>query len=95
MNDEEMKRYIVVNIGCIECGVSSNIVGVFYDDIKANDYSLTPGRYVGAAVSNQGDDEGEAFAARMKEIHADLADLNNTANLFAIKIQAAFAEFAE
>lgn len=68
---------------------------VSHDDIKANDYSLTPGRYVGAAVSNQGDDEGEAFAARMKEIHADLADLNNTANLFAIKIQAAFAEFAE
>ena len=32
-----MKRYIVVNIGCIECGVSSNIVGVFDDDIKANE----------------------------------------------------------
>jgi type I restriction enzyme M protein len=65
------------------------------DAIKASDYSLTPGRYVGAVVSNQGDDEGEAFAARMKEIHADLADLNNTANLLAIKIQAAFTEFAE
>lgn len=24
-----MNRFIVVNIGCIECGVSSNIVGVF------------------------------------------------------------------
>ena len=23
--------YIVVNIGCIECGVSSNIVGIFDD----------------------------------------------------------------
>jgi hypothetical protein len=22
-------KYIVVNIGCIECGVSSNIVGIF------------------------------------------------------------------
>lgn len=32
-----MKKYIVVNIGCIECGVSSNIVGVFDDDIKANE----------------------------------------------------------
>lgn len=32
-----MKKYIVVNIGCIECGVSSNIVGVFDSDIKANE----------------------------------------------------------
>lgn len=32
-----MKRYILVNIGCIECGVSSNIVGIFDDDIKANE----------------------------------------------------------
>lgn len=31
-----MKKYIVVNIGCIECGVSSNIVGVFEDEEKAN-----------------------------------------------------------
>jgi hypothetical protein len=31
-----MKKYIVVNIGCIECGVSSNIVGVFDDEQKAN-----------------------------------------------------------
>ena len=27
--------YIVVNIGCIECGVSSNIVGVFSDENNA------------------------------------------------------------
>ena len=28
-------KYIVVNIGCIECGVSSNIVGVFDNRQKA------------------------------------------------------------
>jgi len=28
-------KYIVVNIGCIECGVSSNIVGVFENKEKA------------------------------------------------------------
>ena len=28
-------KYIVVNIGCIECGVSTNIVGVFDDKKKA------------------------------------------------------------
>lgn len=32
-----MSQYIVVNIGCIECGVSSNIVGVFDDGIKAKE----------------------------------------------------------
>jgi len=64
-------------------------------DITNNDFSLTPGRYVGAALANQGDDEGEAFTVRMKEIHADLADLNNTAQMLATKIQAAFMEFAE
>ena len=28
-------KYVVVNIGCIECGVSSNIVGVFDNKDKA------------------------------------------------------------
>lgn len=40
-----MKKYIVVNIGCIECGVSSNIVGVFDDEAKAKniaeEYQIT------------------------------------------------------
>lgn len=31
-----MTKWIVVNIGCIECGVSSNIVGVFTDKTKAD-----------------------------------------------------------
>lgn len=31
------KKYIVVNIGCLECGVSSNIVGVFADKKRADD----------------------------------------------------------
>lgn len=30
-------KYLVFNIGCIECGVSSNIVGVFDDKEKANE----------------------------------------------------------
>jgi hypothetical protein len=28
--------YILVNIGCIECGVSTQIVGVFRDESNAN-----------------------------------------------------------
>ncbi len=30
-----MKYFIVVNIGCLECGVSSNLVGVFDSEEKA------------------------------------------------------------
>lgn len=29
--------WLVMNIGCIECGVSSKIVGVFADKIKAEE----------------------------------------------------------
>lgn len=31
------QAWVVVNIGCIECGVSSNIVGVFTDEQNARD----------------------------------------------------------
>jgi len=33
----ETKKWILVNIGCIECSVSSNIVGVFDNEIKAKE----------------------------------------------------------
>ena len=32
-----MAKWILVNIGCIECGVSTNIVGVFDDEEKAKE----------------------------------------------------------
>lgn len=31
-----MSMWLVVNIGCIECGVSSAVVGVFADKTKAD-----------------------------------------------------------
>ena len=34
-------KWIVVNIGCIECGVSSKIVGVFTDEAQADDIAKT------------------------------------------------------
>ena len=61
----------------------------------APDYSLTPGRYVGVAVGPQGDDDGEAFAGRMKEIHSELAELNNKSVEIAEKISSAFLELME
>lgn len=30
-----MKRYLVMNIGCIECGVSSDVVGTYGDKDEA------------------------------------------------------------
>jgi type I restriction enzyme M protein len=63
--------------------------------IAANDYSLTPGRYVGVALGVEDDDEGEAFRERMKEIHSELAELNEVAVELASKIQLAIVELME
>ena len=65
------------------------------DEIAANDYSLTPGRYVGVSVGGQDDDDGEVFWTRMKEIHEDLTELNDKAAMLAKSIQAVFEEFVE
>ena len=43
-------------------------------DLEANDWSLTPGRYVG--VAPQEEDEDFDFEETMREIHGELADLN-------------------
>ena len=47
------------------------------EEIKENDYSLTPGRYVGYSIQI---DEDFDYKARMKEIHSELAALNKEAN---------------
>ena len=57
-------------------------------DIEANDWSLTPGRYVGVAPEEE--DEDFNFATAMREIHAELADLNAEATILAEKIQENF-----
>jgi type I restriction enzyme M protein len=80
-------------------GVFENVPGlckaVTQQEIADNDYSLTPGRYVGVAVGNVDGDEGKVFTARMREIHENLSELNDTATELASKIQAAFAEIVE
>jgi len=63
--------------------------------IADNDYSLTPSRYVGAALGIEDDDEGEVFRERMKEIHSELLELNDKAAELADCIQQNFAEFVE
>ncbi|MDQ9126807.1 N-6 DNA methylase [Serratia fonticola] len=68
---------------------------VSLQEIADNDYSLTPGRYIGGALTNQNEDDGEAFISRMKEIHATLADLDDVAQNLAATIQTAFSEICE
>ena len=65
---------------------------VTQEEIAANDYSLTPGRYVGVAVGGGGGDDGEAFLVRMKEIHAELGELNERAVELAVRISRNFEE---
>jgi type I restriction enzyme M protein len=80
-------------------GLFENVPGlckaVTRQDIADNDYSLTPGRYVGVALGHQDDDGGETFADRMREIHSELADLNEKATGLAASIQAGFADLFE
>ncbi len=57
-------------------------------EIEANDWSLTPGRYVGVAPEEE--DEDFDFATAMREIHAELADLNAEAAVLAARIQENF-----
>ena len=58
------------------------------DDIKTNEWSLRPGRYVGVAPDEE--DEDFDFATTMREIHTELADLNAEAALLGEKIQENF-----
>lgn len=57
-------------------------------DIEAADWSLTPGRYVGVAPAEV--DEDFDFEESLKDIHIELADLNEEAVALAAKIQENF-----
>ena len=60
------------------------------EEIAAQDYSLTPGRYVGVAPPEPEDEE--AVEERLREIHVELASLNEEAALLAQKIASNFEE---
>ena len=63
---------------------------VTVEEIAANDYSLTPGRYVGVAAA--ADDDADDFAETLRGIHAELAELNEQAAELAARIAGNFAE---
>jgi type I restriction enzyme M protein len=55
-------------------------------EIKAADWSLAPGRYVGVAPQEVDED----FEQTLRDIHVELADLNQEAVVLAMKIQKDF-----
>ena len=59
---------------------------VTQDELKANDYSLTPGRYVG--VAPEAVDENFDFEETMAGLKAELITLNAEANELSAKILA-------
>ena len=58
---------------------------VSVSEIEKNDWSLTPGRYVGVAPPEE--DEDFDFEEALRTIHSELADLNEEAEDLAQKIQ--------
>ncbi|MBU0593842.1 MAG: N-6 DNA methylase [Gammaproteobacteria bacterium] len=58
------------------------------DEVASNDYSLTPGRYVGVAPDIAGDEED--FEEVLRGIHAELAELNDKAAELAERIERNF-----
>ena len=59
-------------------------------EIEANDWSLTPGRYVGVAPEEENEDFD--FEATLREIHVELEDLNTEAVKLAATIKRNFEE---
>ena len=59
-------------------------------ELEANDYSLTPGRYVGVAPEEE--DDGFDFEEALREIHVELEGLNAEAAELAARISRNFKE---
>jgi type I restriction enzyme M protein len=74
-------------------GVYTDVTGLCkvasLEDIKEQDYSLNPGRYVGVAET---DDNDEDFAEKFASLHEELSKLNAEATTLAKKIDANFKE---
>ena len=73
------------------CDVEGLVKVVDRDDLVENDWSLTPGRYVG--VSPEEEDGDFDFEATIREIHCELEILNEEAVERAAKISLNFEEF--
>lgn len=72
------------------CDVEGLVKLVDIEEIKANDWSLTPGRYVG--VAPEVEDEDFDFEETLRDIHIELKGLNEEASVLASQIQKNFEE---
>ncbi len=72
------------------CDVEGLVKLVDKAEIEANDWSLTPGRYVGVAPEEV--DEDFDFEEALRDIHTELADLNAESATLAATIQKNFEE---
>lgn len=72
------------------CDVEGLVKLVDRAEIEANDWSLTPGRYVGVAPEEE--DEDFDFEEVLREIHVELEDLNAEAVQLAATIKRNFEE---
>ena len=69
--------------------VEGLVKAVTREEIAENDWSLTPGRYVGVAET---DDNDEDFTEKFASLHEELRKLNAEAAMLAEKIDANFKE---
>ncbi len=74
--------------GCAMCEGLVKLVG--REELKAHDWSLTPGRYVGVAPEEV--DENFDFEEALRSIHIDLKGLNEEATQLAARIAKNFEE---
>ena len=74
---------------CKYRNVEGLVKAVTREEIAANDWSLTPGRYVGVAET---EDNDEDFAEKFASLHEELRKLNAEAATLAKKIDANFKE---
>ena len=72
------------------CDVEGLVKLVDRAEIEANDWSLTPGRYVGVAPEEE--DENFDFAETLREIHEEIDELNGEAVSLAATIKKNFKE---
>lgn len=72
------------------CDVEGLVKLVDRTEIKASDWSLTPGRYVGVAPEEE--DENFDFEEALREIHIELDDLNTEATSLGATIKKNFEE---
>ncbi len=72
------------------CDVEGLVKLVDIEEIEANDWSLTPGRYVGVAPEEE--DEDFDFEETLRDIHIEIKGLNEEATVLATQIQKNFEE---